>query len=151
MNQEDLVRAGYLRAVAVDYAKHFIGTPYHWGGDDPMAGFDCSGLVVEVLQAVGRLAHGRDYTANDLLSIFRPGQVALGYAGCLAFYLNLAGRAVHVVILIDNTFAIGADGGGSSTITLEDAIAQDAFIKIRPVDYRRGPWIIVDPFKGVPV
>jgi hypothetical protein len=149
VKQDDLVRADYYRAVAVDYAKHFIGTPYHWGGDDPMAGFDCSGLVVEVLQMVGRLAHGLDYSANDLLSIFRPGEVARGYAGCLAFYLDPGGRAVHVVLMIDNTLAIGADGGGSGTITTEDAIAQNAFIKIRPLDYRKGPRIIVDPFKGV--
>jgi hypothetical protein len=142
MKQEDL-----LRAVAVDYAKHFIGTPYHWGGDDPMEGFDCSGLVVEILQAVGRLAQGRDYTANDLLSIFRPGEVFRGYAGCLAFYLDPAGRAVHVVLMIDDTLAIGADGGGSGTIATEDAIAQNAFIKLRPIDYRKGPRVIIDPFK----
>ena len=150
MKQEDLIRADYLRAVAVDYAKHFIGTPYHWGGDDPMAGFDCSGLIVEVLQGVGRLAHDRDYTANDLLSIFRPSQVALGYAGCLAFYLDRNGRAEHVVLMIDNAFAIGADGGASGTDTNEEAIARNAFVKIRPLDYRKGPRIIVDPFKGLP-
>lgn len=148
MKQEDYIKAAYLRAIAVDYAKHFIGTPYHWGGNDPMAGFDCSGLIVEVLQGVGRLAHDRDYTANDLLSIFRPSQVALGYAGCLAFYLDRNGRAEHVVLMIDNAFAIGADGGGSGTITVGDAIAQNAFVKIRPLDYRKGPRIIIDPFKG---
>jgi len=149
MKQEDLIRADYCRAVAVDYAKHFIGTPYHWGGDDPMAGFDCSGLIVEVLQMVGILSHGHDYSAHDLYTIFKSAVVAAGYAGCLAFYLDPGGRAVHVVLMIDNTLAIGADGGGSGTITTEDAIAQNAFIKIRPLDYRKGPRIIVDPFKGV--
>lgn len=149
MKQEDLIRADYLRAVAVDYAKHFIGTPYRWGGDDPMAGFDCSGLVVEVLQMVGILPHDRDYSAHDLYTIFKSAVVAAGYAGCLAFYLNLTGRAVHVVLMVDDMFAIGADGGGSATITTADAIAQNAFIKIRPLDYRKEPRIIVDPFKGV--
>jgi hypothetical protein len=150
MKQEDLVRADYYRAVAVDYAKHFIGTPYHWGGDDPMAGFDCSGLVVEVLQMVGILPHGRDYSADYLLCLFRRDEVACGYAGCLVFYLNPARKAIHVVLMIDNTLAIGADGGGSATITTADAIAQNAFVKIRPLDYRKGPRIIVDPFKGIP-
>ena len=144
----EIIKAAYLRELAVRYAWTWIGTPYKWGGDD-FSSFDCSGFIVEVLQMVGRLAHGLDYSANDLLSIFRPGEVARGYAGCLAFYLDPGGRAVHVVLMIDNTLAIGADGGGSGTITTEDAIAQNAFIKIRPLDYRKGPRIIVDPFKGV--
>ena len=144
----EIIKAAYLRELAVRYAWTWIGTPYKWGGDD-FSSFDCSGFIVEVLQMVGRLAHGLDYSANDLLSIFRPGEVARGYAGCLAFYLDPAGRAVHVVLMVDDMFAIGADGGGSRTITTEDAIRQNAFIKIRPLDYRKGPRIIVDPFKGV--
>jgi len=149
-DQIELIKAAYLRELAVRYAWTWIGTPYKWGGDD-FSSFDCSGLVVEVLQAVGRLVHGTDHTANDLLSIFRPSQVALGYAGCLAFYLDRNGRAVHVVLMIDNSFAIGADGGGSGIITTEDAIAQNAFVKIRPLDYRKGPRVIVDPFIGGPM
>ena len=127
----------------------FLGTPYRWGGDDPMAGFDCSGLAIEVLRAFGRLAQGGDYTANDLLTIFRPNKVDVGYEGCLCFYLDSGGRAVHVVILVNEHFAIGADGGGSGTNTPGDAVAQNAFVKIRPVDYRPGPRVIVDPWKGL--
>jgi len=148
MKQEDLLRADYYRAVAVDYAKHFIGTPYHWGGDDPMEGFDCSGFVVEVLQAVGKL-QARDYTADDLYAIFKPNVVALGYAGCLAFWLNDAGRAVHVMLLIDNAHVIGASGGGSGTDDLADAIRQNAFVKMRNINYRKANYKIVDPFLGV--
>jgi cell wall-associated NlpC family hydrolase len=29
----------------VAYARHFLGTPYAWGGSTPRTGFDCSGLV----------------------------------------------------------------------------------------------------------
>ena len=148
MKQEDLIRADYYRAVAVDYAKHFIGTPYRWAGDDPMEGFDCSGFVVEVLQAVGKL-QARDYTADDLYAIFKPNVVALGYAGCLAFWLNDAGRAVHVMLLIDNAHVIGASGGGSGTDDLADAIRQNAFVKMRNINYRKANYKIVDPFLGV--
>lgn len=147
MKPKDFLRSDYLRAMAVEYGKHFIGTPYHWGGDDPMSGFDCSGLVVEVLQAVGRISHDSDYSANGLLSLFSHNEVAQGYAGCLVFYLDSFGRATHVVLMIDNALAIGADGGGSATTTTEEAIARNAFVKIRPLDYRKGPRVIVDPFK----
>jgi len=146
MKPEDLIRADYYRAVAVDYAKHFIGTPYHWGGDDPMAGFDCSGFVVEVLKAVGKL-QARDYSAHDLYTLFKPNVVALGYAGCLAFWLDSAGRAVHVMLMVDNGHVIGATGGGSATLTEEDAERQNAFCKMRPLGYRKGTPVIIDPFK----
>lgn len=29
----------------VDYARHFLGVRYSWGGTSPRTGFDCSGLV----------------------------------------------------------------------------------------------------------
>ena len=148
MKPDDLLRADYLRAVAVDYAKHFIGIPYRWGGDDPMAGFDCSGFVVEVLHAVGKL-QARDYSAHDLYTLFKPDIVALGYAGCLAFWLDGRGHAVHVMLLIDNVHVIGASGGGSGTDDLADAIRENAFIKMRPLGYRKGTPVLVDPFKGV--
>jgi len=146
MKPEDLIRADYYRAVAVDYAKHFIGTPYHWGGDDPMEGFDCSGFVVEVLQAVGKL-QARDYSAHDLYMLFKPNVVVLGYAGCLAFWLDASGHAVHVMLMVDNGHVIGATGGGSATLTEEDAERQNAFCKMRPLGYRKGTPVIIDPFK----
>ena len=148
MKQEDLLRADYYRAVAVDYAKHFIGTPYHWGGDSPMEGFDCSGFIVEVLQAVGKL-QARDYSAHDLYMLFKPNVVVLGYAGCLAFWLDASGHAVHVMLMVDNGHVIGATGGGSATLTEEDAERQNAFCKMRPLGYRKGTPVIIDPFKGV--
>jgi len=39
-----------------EYLKHFIGTPYIWAGDGTgtkSQGFDCSGLVLEGLYALG--------------------------------------------------------------------------------------------------
>ncbi len=32
----------------IPYAKSLIGTPYHYGGDSPRTGFDCSGFVRHV-------------------------------------------------------------------------------------------------------
>jgi len=144
---EDHVRSAYRRALAVDYAKHFIGTFYSWGGNDP-SGFDCSGFVVEVLQAVGVLPHGKDYSAHDLYTIFKSNVVFLGYQGCLAFWFNAEHTATHVMLLLDNEHVIGTIGGGSHTITAADAVRDNAFLAVRPLNYRRPQVpIIVDPFK----
>ncbi|MEP6813547.1 MAG: NlpC/P60 family protein, partial [Actinomycetota bacterium] len=40
-------------ATAVAIAKHFIGTPYVWGGASPSGGFDCSGLMQFVYGQLG--------------------------------------------------------------------------------------------------
>ena len=49
-----------------EYLKHFIGRPYIWSGDGTgktANGFDCSGLVLEGLWALG-LYTGSDVTAK---------------------------------------------------------------------------------------
>ncbi len=159
---DNLIKAAHLRALAVEYARAFIGKPYMWGtaeipglpghsagGDDPIAGFDCSGFISEDLQAVGVLPHGVRKTAQGLYTLFKPFIVAAGYPGCLAFWLNEKGEATHVMLMVDSEFVIGASGGGSKTTTAAIAAEQNAFIKLRPLSYRGGPAIIVDPFKGI--
>lgn len=143
----DQLKAQYLRAKAAEYAWSFLGLPYRWGGDDPIQGFDCSGLVIEVLQAVGLLPHGFDTTADGLYRRFKANEVARGYAGCLVLWFNASGQAIHVELMIDDYHTIGASGGGSKTQSLQDAVEQNAFVKIRPVGYRGQGYRIVDPFK----
>ena len=55
-------------------------------------------------------------------------------------------RIIHVEMLIDEYFTIGASGGGSRTLSIADAIKHDAFIKQRPLNYRGADYIILDPF-----
>jgi cell wall-associated NlpC family hydrolase len=148
MTPKDFLRSDYLRAMAVDYGRAFLGVPYRWGGDSPMEGFDCSGFVVEILQGVGILPHGHDYSAHDLYTIFKSNTVFLGYQGCLAFWFNSERTANHVMILLDNEHVLGTIGGGSKTITAADAVRDNAFLAVRPLSYRKPQVpIIVDPFK----
>lgn len=144
------LKAHYLRSKAVEYAWTFLGLPYIWGGDDPVRGFDCSGLVVEVLQAVGLIPHRSDFTAGGLYDRFSKHAVDKGYAGCLVLWFDQAGTASHIELMADDYHTIGASGGGSATTTAQAAIDQNAFVKMRPLGYRGPNYKIVDPFLGVP-
>lgn len=123
----------------------FLGRPYIWGGDDPMAGFDCSGFVIECLKSVGKLPRSGDWTAASLYTFFEieeePG------SGCLVFWGDsLGNRIIHVELCIDKERSIGASGGGSKTLTVEDAIKQNAYIKVRPFKSRAHIWGFTNPF-----
>jgi cell wall-associated NlpC family hydrolase len=146
------IKAAYLRTQAADYASRFIGTPYLWGGDDPMDGFDCSGLVLEVLQAHGVFERGRDYTAHgireQLIGRGCPEITGLGYAGCIVFWPGGNNRMGHVAIMVDNEHIVHAAGGGSAVDSLDDAKKFNAYIRKDRVDYRGDGYIIVDPFLG---
>ena len=129
------------RNLACQVAWSLLGTFYKWGGDDP-SGFDCSGLIVEILKAVGILERQRDATAEELSRMYSG--VLKPYKGCLVFY-DIPIR--HVEFCLDGEFAIGASGGGSNTLTIEDAIKNNAYVKIRPIKRERIIAGYVDPFK----
>ena len=131
------------REIALKVAWSYLGKPYLWGGDDPMAGFDCSGFAVEYCKSGGRLPRTGDWTANGLYGKFKA--VVIPYEGCLVFWEN-NGRIIHVEICLDDTFAIGFSGGGSDTLTVQDAIKANAYCKIRPFKSRAGIYGFVDPF-----
>ena len=138
------IRAAYLRELAVRYLWTWLGLPYRFGGDD-FSSFDCSGLIMEILQGVGLELPADDKTADMLWLKYAQFQVAIPYAGCLIFWLNAGAMAVHVEMAIDNDHTIGAAGGGSKTLTREDAIRMNAYVKMRPLAHRGG-YKIVDPF-----
>jgi cell wall-associated NlpC family hydrolase len=128
------------RDAAIDYIKHFIGTWYKWGGDDP-AGFDCSGLVIEYLKSAGLIGRGKDYTAQGLydflLEEMRERSCDHATPGGLVFYQR-GGRIVHVEICLDHAHQLGASGGGSKTTDVTRAIEHNAFIKRRPLGSTQG-------------
>lgn len=89
---------------AATLARDQVGRPYRWGGEDPGAGFDCSGLVrwsfgcvgvelprmVEDQHAVGQVVGGDDLRPGDLV-FFRLESAEVSHVGV---YLG-AGRFVH--------------------------------------------------------
>src|SRR3972149_3669813 len=101
----DVLKSVYLRNKAVEYLQRFIGLPYLWGGDDPMSGFDCSGLIVEILQAVGILPHGSDFTADALYEKFQTKAIERGYAAFFFFFL-FGAHGIHLERTGDGLFFV---------------------------------------------
>ena len=138
-----------MKKIMSSLAQQFVGMPYRWGGDDTIAGFDCSGFVIELLKSVGILPRSGDWTAHGLYNIFKGKKVLSPKEGCLVFYtkhnVKDERRINHVEYVWKKGLTIGASGGGSKTITKEDAIKQNAYIKARPL--RRPYFAIVDPFR----
>lgn len=121
--------------ILYDYAMTFAGQPYRWGGDDPVNGFDCSGLVIELLQAAGMWPKGKDATAQGLCDAF-PNVIVEPRLGTLAFFGKTKEAITHVSFCLNATSMLEAGGGGSATKTLADAAAQNAFVRVRPLSWR---------------
>ncbi len=123
------------RVILYDYAMRFVGLPYRWGGDDSVDGFDCSGLVLELLKAAGAYPQSSDITADGLYKLFAGLSLPEPTFGSLAFFG--AGPVSHVGFCLNGTHMLEAGGGGSKTLTKADAAAQNAFIRVRPIKTRK--------------
>lgn len=139
------------REIALDLALRMWGKEYIWGGDDPITGFDCSGMMVEILQSVGILPRNMDLTAQGLSDHFMLQATKTLFPGCLVFWKR-GGNIGHVEMVYARVpigggyLTIGASGGTSATRTRAEAIAQNAYVKIRPLAL---DWVgAVDPFWG---
>jgi len=99
--------------------------PYIWGGDD-WGGFDCSGMAVEILQAVGTISRSADYSAEGLWQKFHEHRLPEGStprAGYLVFWFT-EDRATHVEMMADEFSCIGASGGGKPRYNLTKLCAK---------------------------
>lgn len=127
------------------YALRFVGTPYRWGGDDPINGLDCSGFIQELLASVGQDPQG-DQTAQGLFNHFdKIGEWNKYVCGALAFYGKSVTEINHVAMMLDQYRIIEAGGGGSKTLTLKDASDQNAFIRIRLLKNRKDLVAVIRP------
>lgn len=121
----------------VAYAMSFLGLPYLWGGENPMTGFDCSGLVQELLQSVGIDPSG-DQSAQALHDLLMPTARSMTgrQKGALAFYGRSVREITHVAFLIDEYRVIEAGGGGRLITDEKKAAAASAFVRMRPLEHR---------------
>lgn len=121
-----------------EYIKSLLNTPYSWGGDNPERGFDCSGFVIEILKAAGLRKNRYDNTAEGLRQELKSeGKLTTTEPqfGDLVFY-GRGSRSTHVAFCLNNKLMVEAGGGGSKTITRDDAARHGGWIRIRPIHYR---------------
>lgn len=134
--------------VLYDYAMQFVGLPYRWGGDDTIEGYDCSGFVLELLYSCGLVDIDVDMTAQGLYYYIngKMGTRSLGLSfGSLVFYGSSSSKITHVAFGMDHLRVIEAGGGGRSTRTKQDAADHNAYIRLRPMDYRGDRVAIMRP------
>lgn len=134
-----------MKNLHLTYLMGLLGQPYVWGGDDPVGGFDCSGLASEWLQSTGVLPHKSRLTAHGLYGLFSKNNAGNDRKfGALVFY-GKPDFVSHVDIVLNENFIIGASGGGAKNQTREDAIRTNGFVKIRPAKYRSDVVAVVLP------
>lgn len=149
-------RPDSLRDAALSVWESFLNLPYRWGGDDPLEGVDCSGLVLEGLKSVGLVPRELDVTADQLLQLTfkdlpRVTDERKLRAGMLVFWAK-TGQPMHHVEIVwaafaDRTLTIGASGGGSKTTDRAAAVQMNAYVKIRRVT--PGWFAAIDPFPAI--
>lgn len=126
------------RHEVVAHAVNLLGVLYRWGGKTPAKGLDCSGLVTWCLARAGIIPALWSATHNSqaLARAFPPAHDPR--PGDLAFYGSSWDRVTHVMLVVGDGRVIGACGGGSTTLTPEDAMRIGASVKYRPrLEYRR--------------
>lgn len=125
------------QVVLYDYAMKLVGLPYRWGGDDPINGFDCSGLVQELLQSCGVYPAKRDTNAAGLWQFFDVPVTTAPNFGTLAFFGAAINAIHHVGFCLNETQMLEAGGGGSTTLTAKDAADKNAYVRVRPIRFRK--------------
>ncbi len=132
--------------ILLAYANQLVGVNYKWGGNNPIEGFDCSGLVMELLKSTGEPLPASDMTAQQLFDHYQThGEWNRIQAGSLVWYGESVTKITHVAMLLDDTRVIEAAGGSQTTLDRNDAAVKNAFVRVRPIDYRKDRVAIIRP------
>ncbi len=125
-----------------EYALKFVGRPYIWGGDGSGrfgGGFDCSGLVLECLWALGILPQ-KDMTAQGIYDvlynqlIWSTPERGKEKADDLLFFGKDDTHITHIAICIGGGLMVEAGGGNSKCKT---PATSTGMVRVRPISWRK--------------
>jgi len=98
------------RAMVIEYAKKFLGTPYRYASADPGKGFDCSGFVHFVFknydidlprgsreyQSLGRALKPEEFKVGDVLVFYGyRDSDHIGHVGIICEANGMKSRFIH--------------------------------------------------------
>ncbi len=94
-----------------------VGTPYHWGGNTPESGFDCSGLVAYVFRTQADMQLPRTSRAMAALNAPKIARKDLEPGDLLFFGRHH--HITHVAIYVGNDRFVNAPSSGG-TVRLDE-------------------------------
>lgn len=124
-----------------------LGIPYHYGGNNPIDGYDCSGFVMEFMHMFDVGPKG-DASAQMIYDYYRKHLdetvSGIGYdftkpppLGTLVFFGKDSKHISHIGLMINQAQMAEAGGGTRDTLTEREAANNNAYIKIRPYTRRK--------------
>jgi cell wall-associated NlpC family hydrolase len=115
--------AGIDRTALINFAKHYLGIPYHRSGSEPKKGFDCSGFVSFVFKefhidvprsageyrSLGKALKPDEFRVGDVLVFygFRD-RTLIGHVGIICEANGMKSRFIH------------ASSGKAHSVTISD-------------------------------
>lgn len=131
-----------LKDIAWVWMQSVLGTPYIYGGNNQLQGFDCSGLAQEYLRIIG-LDPAGDQSAQALFDHFCKGghgcrieRHQLAFGDLLFFGSGNTGVS-HIAIALSTTIMFEAGGGNETTKTAKDAEKIGAMVRFAQIGHRK--------------
>lgn len=109
-------------------AMSLVGTPYHWGGNTPTSGFDCSGLVGYIFRDAAAVILPRHSATMAEIPGRELSRRQL-HSGDLVFFAG-SGTISHVGVYVgENRFVHAPNSGGTVRLdSLDGAWWKDHFV-----------------------
>lgn len=95
-----------------------VGTPYHWGGNTPAGGFDCSGLVDYIYRTAAGIKLPRTSQAMSAMDVRKVRRMTQLASGDLVFF-DVGGSISHVGVYVGKGRFVHAPNSGG-TVRLDD-------------------------------
>lgn len=127
----------------------WYGKPSTWGGDDPVAGGDCSGFISEILRSFGVIGNKERVTTHTLWQRFAGTDVMIAVGSPREGDIILYSRngqvsgIEHAAYAISSVSIMEAGGSHPGMDTPQEAAAENAFVRVRPIHYRKHLFAVI--------